>query len=101
MVAPPDRFDSARRSPNARDMFGTPERGENGAFVRDTLAEIVQSAGDCPAHLRHSCHLDRQPAKKMPRDRMPASMPINTDSRYVGCAWITPDTPVVAGEWGT
>jgi hypothetical protein len=28
-------------------------------------------------------------------------MPINTDARYVGRAWITPATPVVAGEWGT
>ncbi len=28
-------------------------------------------------------------------------MPINTDPRYVGRAWITPATPVVAGEWGT
>ena len=28
-------------------------------------------------------------------------MPINTDPRYVGRAWITPNAPVVAGEWGT
>ena len=28
-------------------------------------------------------------------------MPINTDPRYVGRAWITPTTPVVGGEWGT
>jgi hypothetical protein len=28
-------------------------------------------------------------------------MPINTDPRYVGRAWITPITPVVAGELGT
>jgi hypothetical protein len=28
-------------------------------------------------------------------------MPINTDPRYVGRAWITPATPVVAGAWGT
>src|SRR5437763_12042296 len=28
-------------------------------------------------------------------------MPINTDPHYVGRAWITPDTPVVAGAWDT
>ena len=28
-------------------------------------------------------------------------MPINTDPRFIGRAWITPDTPVVAGAWGT
>jgi Protein of unknown function (DUF3604) len=28
-------------------------------------------------------------------------MPINTDPRFIGRAWITPDTPVVAGELGT
>jgi hypothetical protein len=28
-------------------------------------------------------------------------MPINTDPRYVGRAWIAPATPVVAGQWGT
>jgi len=28
-------------------------------------------------------------------------MPINTDPRYVGRAWLTPTTPVVAGEFGT
>jgi hypothetical protein len=28
-------------------------------------------------------------------------MPINTDPRFVGRAWITPDTPVVAGAFGT
>jgi hypothetical protein len=28
-------------------------------------------------------------------------MPINTDPRFVGRAWITPATPVVAGAWGT
>ena len=27
-------------------------------------------------------------------------MPINTDPRFIGRAWITPDTPVVAGAWG-
>ena len=28
-------------------------------------------------------------------------MPINTDPKFIGRAWITPDTPVVAGAWGT
>src|SRR5262245_18960604 len=28
-------------------------------------------------------------------------MPINTDPRYIGRAWITPDGPVVAGQYGT
>ncbi len=28
-------------------------------------------------------------------------MPIKTDPRFVGRAWITPDTPVVAGAYGT
>src|SRR6266849_4331695 len=28
-------------------------------------------------------------------------MPINTDPRFIGRAWITPDAPVVAGAWGT
>ena len=28
-------------------------------------------------------------------------MPINTDPRFIGRAWITPDTPVVAGAWGS
>ncbi len=28
-------------------------------------------------------------------------MPINADPRFIGRAWITPDTPVVAGAWGT
>jgi hypothetical protein len=28
-------------------------------------------------------------------------MPIKTDPRFVGRAWLTPDTPVVAGAWGT
>src|SRR2546423_12785785 len=28
-------------------------------------------------------------------------MPIKIDARFVGRAWITPDTPVVAGAWGT
>src|SRR5438128_244066 len=28
-------------------------------------------------------------------------MPIKIDTRFVGRAWITPDTPVVAGAWGT
>jgi hypothetical protein len=28
-------------------------------------------------------------------------MPINTQPRYVGRAWITPNAPVVAGAWGT
>jgi len=28
-------------------------------------------------------------------------MPINTDPRFIGRAWITPDTPVVAGASGT
>lgn len=28
-------------------------------------------------------------------------MPINTDPRWIGRAWITPDGPVVAGQWGT
>ena len=28
-------------------------------------------------------------------------MPINTDPRFIGRAWIMPDTPVVAGAWGT
>jgi len=28
-------------------------------------------------------------------------MPINTDPRFIGRGWITPDTPVVAGAWGT
>jgi hypothetical protein len=28
-------------------------------------------------------------------------MPIRSDPRFVGRAWITPDRPVVAGEWGT
>src|SRR5437667_7687098 len=28
-------------------------------------------------------------------------MPINTDPRFIGRAWITPDTLVVAGAWGT
>jgi hypothetical protein len=28
-------------------------------------------------------------------------MPINTDRRYIGRAWITPDGPVVAGQYGT
>jgi hypothetical protein len=28
-------------------------------------------------------------------------MPINTDPQFVGRAWITPDTPVVAGAFGT
>jgi hypothetical protein len=28
-------------------------------------------------------------------------MPINTDPHFVGRAWITPDTPVVAGAFGT
>ena len=28
-------------------------------------------------------------------------MPINTDARFIGRAWITPDGPVVAGELGT
>lgn len=27
-------------------------------------------------------------------------MPINTDPKFIGRAWITPDTPVVAGAWG-
>ena len=27
-------------------------------------------------------------------------MPINIDPRFVGRAWITPDAPVVAGQWG-
>src|SRR5688572_5936807 len=45
----------------------------------------------------------------MPRDRISADdarpagslMPINTQPRYVGQAWITPNAPVVAGAWGT
>src|SRR6266852_4007824 len=28
-------------------------------------------------------------------------MPINSDSRFIGRGWIRPDTPVVAGAWGT
>jgi hypothetical protein len=28
-------------------------------------------------------------------------MPISTDPRFIGRAWITPDAPVVAGAWGT
>jgi hypothetical protein len=28
-------------------------------------------------------------------------MPINTDPRYIGRGWITPDGPVVAGQYGT
>ena len=28
-------------------------------------------------------------------------MPINTDAKFIGRAWITPDAPVVAGAWGT
>ncbi len=28
-------------------------------------------------------------------------MPIKTDPAFVGRAWITPDSPVVAGSWGT
>jgi hypothetical protein len=28
-------------------------------------------------------------------------MPIKTDPRFVGRAWMTPNTPVVAGAWGT
>jgi hypothetical protein len=28
-------------------------------------------------------------------------MPINTDPRYISRAWITPDGPVVAGQYGT
>ena len=28
-------------------------------------------------------------------------MPINTDPRFIGRAWITPNTPVVAGAWGS
>jgi hypothetical protein len=28
-------------------------------------------------------------------------MPINTDPRFIGRGWITPDGPVVAGAWGT
>jgi hypothetical protein len=28
-------------------------------------------------------------------------MPINTDPRYIGRAWMTPTAPVVAGQWGT
>jgi hypothetical protein len=28
-------------------------------------------------------------------------MPINTDPKFIGRAWITPDTPGVAGAWGT
>ena len=28
-------------------------------------------------------------------------MPINTDPHFVGRAWVTPTTPVVAGAWGT
>src|SRR5688572_32218958 len=28
-------------------------------------------------------------------------MPINTDPSYIGRAWISPDAPVVAGEFGT
>ena len=28
-------------------------------------------------------------------------MPIRTDARHLGRAWITPDAPVVAGQLGT
>src|SRR5438874_12875071 len=28
-------------------------------------------------------------------------MPIKIDARFVGRTWITPDTPVAAGAWGT
>ena len=28
-------------------------------------------------------------------------MPIKVDPRFVGRAWLTPDRPVVAGEYGT
>ena len=28
-------------------------------------------------------------------------MPINSDPRFIGRAWLTPSTPVVAGSWGT
>src|ERR1700752_1696349 len=28
-------------------------------------------------------------------------MPINPDPRFIGPAWVTPDTPAVAGAWGT
>jgi hypothetical protein len=28
-------------------------------------------------------------------------MPINADPHFVGRAWITPDGPVVAGQYGT